>query len=420
MAVFIKGGLLIDGTGKDAIRKPVIVVEGKKILQVGTQGEVSIPDGSTVIDCENQVLMPGLIDSHCHAGEDSKRPESVTEQHKKPDPLRILRGSVSLKKDLYAGVTTMRLLGDGGGFIDKILRDAIAADEIEGPRLLVCCLPIRPSHGTAPEIAEGFGADGVEEVRKRVRQAIYYGADVIKLFTSNISNGDTHLDYLRGDLTGVAAYTKEEMQVTVEEAHRAGKKVAAHCIGGKAIQWGLEAGIDSLEHVNLIEETDIPLFLETGAFISDPNLHLFFDPVKGFESPQNKSWVWEELPSWWHEKVYKARRQTKEVMSLALQKGVKFALATDLNHGGLWLEAKYFVQEIGATPMQAIQACTKNGAECCGILEETGTIEPGKLADIISLENNPLDDITHLQNIQMVMKQGKVIRSIHEISFEIE
>jgi imidazolonepropionase-like amidohydrolase len=314
-----------------------------------------------------------------------------------------------LLQDLRCGTTTVRLLGDGGGFIDKILRDAINAGEIEGPRLLACCLPIRPSHGTAPEIAECVGADGEDEVRKRVRQAIYHGADVIKLFTSNISNGDTFLDYLRGDLTGVAAYTKEEMKVAAEEAHRAGKKVAAHCIGGKAIRWGLEAGIDSLEHVNLIEEEDIPLFLESGAFISDPNLHLFFDPVKGFESPQNRSWIWEELPDWWHQKVYKAREQTKRVMGMALKRGIKFALGTDLNHGGLWLEAKYFVQEIGASPMQAILACTRNGAECCGILDETGTVEAGKYADIITVEADPLEDITRLQDVPFVMKQGKAV-----------
>lgn len=408
MKTYIKGGWLIDGTGAEPIRDPVIVVEGKKIAQVGTAGSIEIPAGARVIDRGEEFLLPGLIDSHCHAGEDSKRGESVREQHTKPDPLRALRGYVSLNHDLQCGVTTMRLLGDGGGLIDKILRDAIEAGEITGPRLLVCCLPVRPSHGTAPEISEFTGADGVDEVRKRVRQAIYYGADVIKLFTSNISNGDTFLDYLRGDLTQVAAYTKEEMAVAAEEAHRCGKKVAAHCIGGPAIRWGLEAGVDSMEHANLIEEEDIPYFLQYGGYISDPNLHLFFDPVKGFESPHNKSWVWDELPDWWHQKVWRAREQTRRVFHKALEAGVKFALATDLNHGGLWLEAKYFVQEIGATPMQAVLACTRNGADCCGILEETGTVEAGKYADIISLTGSPLENIEHLRDVAMVMKQGEL------------
>lgn len=407
---YIKAGLLIDGTGEKVIENPVVVIEGDKIVEVGTVETVCIPEEAVVIDRKNEILLPGLIDSHSHAGEDSKRAESVGEQHSKPDPLRILRGYISLLNDLQCGVTTVRLLGDGGGFIDKILRDAIYAKEIIGPRLLVCCLPIRPSHGTAPEISECQGADGVNEVRKRVRQAIYHGADVIKLFTSNISNGDTFLDYLKGDLTQVAAYTKEEMEVAVEEAHRAGKKVAAHCIGGKAIQWGIEAGIDSMEHANLIEEEDIPYFLEHGTYISDPNLHLFFDPIKGFESPHNKSWVWEELPKWWHEKVYRARENTRRVMGKALKEGVKFALATDLNHGGLWLEAKYFVEQIGATPMEAILACTRNGAECCGILDITGTVEIGKSADIISVSANPLEKIDNLKNVTFVMKEGTIVR----------
>lgn len=145
-----------------------------------------------------------------------------------------------------------------------------------------------------------------------------------------------------------------------------GIKVAAHCIGGIAIRWGLEAGIDSMEHANLIEEEDIPYFLKHNAFISDPNLHLFFDPVKGFESPTNKTHKWEQLPAWWHEKVRKAKEQTRRVMPKALKAGVKFALGTDLNHGQLWLECKYFVQEIGATPMQAILAVTKNCSELLG------------------------------------------------------
>lgn len=409
MKTYLKGALLIDGTGKEPIKDPVIVIEDKYINQVGNIHTISIPPEANVIDRGKEILIPGLIDSHCHASLDSKRPESVREQLLKPDPLRTLRGYISLRHDLRCGVTTMRLLGDGGGFIDKILKNAINAGEIEGPRLLVSCLDIRPSHGTAPEIAELVGSDGVEEVRKRVRQAIFHGADVIKMFASNISNGDTFLDYLQGDLTQVAAYTKEEMAVAVEEAHRAGKKVAAHCIGGQAIQWGLEAGIDSLEHMNLMEEEDIPYFIKYGGYISDPNLHLFFDPEKGFESPSNKSWVWDDLPAWWHEKVRRTRAQTKRVMSKALQAGIKFALATDLNHGGLWMEAKYFVQEIGATPMQAIQACTRNGAECCGVLHECGTVESSKYADIVSLKDNPLNKIEHLKDVAMVIKEGEIV-----------
>ena len=146
------------------------------------------------------------------------------------------------------------------------------------------------------------------------------------------------------------------------------------CIGGDVVRWALEAGFASLEHANLIEE-DIPLFLKTGAYISDPNLILFFDPVRGFETPTNKTHKWEDLPEWWHEKVRRSREQTRRVMSKALKAGVKFALGTDLNHTLLWLECKYFIEEIGATNMQALFAVTRDSAELLGLADEIGTLE---------------------------------------------
>ena len=396
--------MLINGTGSEPILNGIIVVDGNKIIEVGDSGNIQIPLDAEVIDCSKETVLPGLIDSHSHAGEDSKREESVMEQHTKPDALRALRGYVSLQKDIRAGSTTIRLLGDGMGCIDRIIRDAINIGEITGPRVLAAVQAIRPTHGTAPQI--GVSADGVDQVRYYTRQAIFMGADVIKLFVSNINRGESYLDYLRGDLTQIPAFTKEEIATAVTEAHRSGIKVAVHCIGGPAVKWSLEAGVDSIEHANLIEEDDIPLFLSTGAFISDPNLHLFFDKEIGFESVGNKTHKWEDLPEWWHEKVRISREHTKRVMSKALKSGVKFALGTDLNHGELWKEAKYFVNEIEATAMQAILAITKNGAEVCGLEKEIGTLEKGKLADIISVKGNPLENIESLQNVSLVIKDG--------------
>ncbi len=405
---YVTAAWLIDCTGTSPIQNPAILVEDDRIAAIGTKQTLPPPQDAEIVDCGSGTLMAGLIDSHAHAGEDAGRAESVKQQHLQPDALRALRGSVSLYNDLMAGVTTERLLGDGTGCIDVVLRDAIQRGEIPGPRLQAAAQAIRPRHGTAPEI--GVYADGVEQVRYRVREAIFLGADVIKLFISNISRGDTYLDYLKGDLTGVAAYTKEEMEVAAQEAHRAGLKVAAHCIGGPAIRWALEAGIDSLEHVNLLEEEDIPYFLQSGGYISDPNLILFFDPVRGFETPTNKTHVWNELPTWWHDKVHLARERTRVVMNKALKAGVKFALATDLNHGKLYLECKYFVEEIGATPMQAIFAVTRDSAALLDLDKEIGTVEVGKCADIICVKGNPLESIDHLENVTMVMQQGRVVK----------
>ena len=407
---YLTGALLIDSTGATPLRDPAILVEGDRIVAVGTRETLLPPEGAKTVDCGGGTLLAGLIDAHAHAGEDSGRAESVKDQHLKPDALRAIRGSISLYNDLMAGVTTERLLGDGTGCIDVILRDAIARGEILGPRLQAAAQAIRPRHGTALEI--GVYADGVEQVRSRVREAIFLGADVIKLFVSNITRGDTYLDYLKGDLTGVAAYTKEEMAVAVEEAHRTGLKVAAHCIGGPAIRWALEAGIDSLEHVNLLQEEDIPYFLQYGGYISDPNFILFFDPELGFESPTNKTHIWNALPAWWHEKVWLARERTRAVMRKALDAGVKFALATDLNHSKLYLECKYFVEQIGATPMQALFAVTRDSATLLGLGDEIGTVECGKAADIICVSRSPLERVDHLKDVTMVMQQGRIVKRI--------
>lgn len=407
MRIAIRSKLLIDGTGKEPIENGVLVVDGNKIVDVGPPQEVSIPFDAQIIDCSNETVLPGLVDSHIHVALDSTINESVTEQHSRPESVKALRAYMSLQKDLEAGVITVRALGDGSD-VDKHVRDAINRGEIEGPRVLAAVQAIRPTHGTAPNTA--VSADGVDGVRYYTRKAIFQGADVIKLFVSNVCIGHTHLDYLRGDLTQVPAFTKDEIQVAVEEAHRAGLKVAAHAIGGPALRWALEAGVDSVEHANLIEEQDIDLFLRSGAYLSDPNLHLFFDNEIGFESDGNLTHKWSDLPDWWRNKVRIAREQTRRVQAQALKAGVKFALGTDLNHGGLWKEAKYFVEVLGATEMEAVLAITRNGAELCGLADKTGTLERGKNADIIAVGGNPLDRIDHLKDVRLVIKEGKILR----------
>lgn len=409
MKTVVKGKYLVDVINGNIIEDVHIIIEDGKIVDIKENSQNKYDDEETIIiDCGDNTLMPGLVDAHLHASLNSKREEPISLQHSQPPVVKVLRGYNSLKQDLYAGVTTVRLLGDGDGMIDKYLRDAVKEGLIEGPRILAAIQAIRPSHGTAAGI--GVIADGIDEVRKKVRETIFLGADVIKLFISNVSQGDSFLDYLKGDLTGIAAYTKEEIKVAVDTAHSVGLKVSAHCIGGPAIRWALEAGVDSLEHVNLLEEEDIKYFLDTNSYICDPNLILFFDDEIGFESQGNKSHKWDELPEWWHEKVYIAREKTQNVMKKALAEGVKFALATDLNHGLLWKEAKYFIEKLGATNAQALKAITINGAELCGLENEIGSVNIGKYADIISVQGNPLTDISALKNVSLVMKEGRVIK----------
>jgi len=404
MLVAIKAKQVIDGTGAPPIPDGVVLIEDGKILTVGSASEVQIPPSSEVINCSAWTVLPGLIDSHSHIIWRGANPErqsygSIVLQEKIPIPLKSILAYRNLLDDMSSGVTTIRSLGASAD-IDLVLRDAILAGELPGPRLLASGQPIRPTHGTANFL--GRPADGVEQVQQAVREAISKGVDVVKIFATNIQTGTGDVAYRLGDLTNVPAYTKEELAVAVEEAHRVGCRVAAHAIGGPALRWAIEVGVDSVEHANLIEEQDIEVFLKTGCVLSDPNLYLFFDSEYGFESRPN----WNTLPSWWQTKVRRAAEQTRTVQRKALAAGVTFALALDSGHGILWREAKCMVEVLEASPMEAILAVTRNGALACG-LSNVGTLEPGKHADIIAVDGDPLVDIATLANVRMVMKEGR-------------
>jgi len=397
---YIKGKLIIDGTRAVPVRDGIIVVdEAGKIREVASCGEVSVPAGAAIIDWSEFTLLPGMIDSHTHLTLGYPNGKGLVDQLQAPLPLLAIEGFMNLQRDVRSGVTTMRALGDAEG-LEVVVRDAIARQEIPGPRLLAS-VEVRPSHGTGLTTR---GADGPTTIRARIREGIHLGADLVKLFASNIKPGSDEEAYRRGDLTTVPAYTEEEIWVAVEEAHRVGVKIAVHALGGPALRWALQAGADTIEHANLLEEEEIGLFLKQGAYLSDPNLQLFFDEETGFESRK----IWTQLPVWWQEKVHLSREKTRYVHRQALKEGVKFALGTDSNHGQLWREAKYFVDVVGASPMQAIQAVTRNCADALGLEDEIGTLEPGKSADVVAIQGNPLENIVALEEVKAVMVSGTI------------
>jgi imidazolonepropionase-like amidohydrolase len=401
MTIAIRGKELIDGTGHPPIEGGIVVIEDERIVQVGGPQQVTIPPEAEVIDCSDQTLLPGLIDSHTHVVlRLSEKPESGTPSvstQMQQDTIRMaLRASMNMRLDLKSGVTTMRVLGDPEG-IDFRIRDAIAAGDIPGPRLLVAGRALRPSHGWGVEGVPP--ADGVDQIRAAVRQNIAMGADVIKIFVTNFRQGTSDEAYMKADLTRVPIYTRAEIEAAVEEAHRVGVKVAAHALGGPGLREALEAGVDSIEHANLMEEQDIELFLETGAWLSDPNLVVIFDKM-GLESL-----TWWQYPEW-QRKVSFARENTRALIPRAIKAGVRFALGVDPCHGFLWKEAQYMV-ELGISEMDVLLAITKHGAELCGVEDKVGTLEVGKLADVISVYGNPLEDIKCLQNVGLIMKAGK-------------
>jgi len=222
---------------------------------------------------------------------------------------------------------------------------------------------------------------------------------------TNVSNGDTDEDYRRGDLTQVPAYSREELFAAIGEAHDLGMKVAGHAIGGPAMRWAMEAGIDSVEHANMLEEQDIEYFVKYGTRLSDPNLQLFFDEETGFQARENYK------EDWWRTKVIEATRLTEKYMPQAVKAGVKVCLAVDSTHSFLWKEVKYLVG-LGASNTEALLAVTKNSAELLGMEDSIGTIEKGKLADIISVKGDPLKDITVLKDVSLVMKDGQQYKDL--------
>ena len=401
MKTIIKSKQLIVDPEKPPIPNGVVIVQNDRIIDVGTSESVRIPQDGKVIDCTEQTVLPGLIDSHCHITMNGRAcPEFkvlLKEQPPSDFTTAVIGGTINLQRDLASGVTTMRALGAVGD-IELRFREAIKTGEIPGPRLVICIRPLRPSHGTAYFI--GAAADGPVELRKMIRQNFSMGADVIKLFVTNVSHGNTREDYRRGDLTQVPAYTREELFAAIGEAHDLGMKVAGHAIGGPAMRWAMEAGIDSVEHANMLEEQDIEYFIKYGTRLSDPNLQLFFDKETGFQAGEDYK------KDWWRNKVVESTKLTKKYMSQAINVGVKFCLGVDSSHSFLWKEVKYLV-ELGASNSEALMAVTKNNAELLGMEDLIGTLEKGKLADIISVKGDPLKDITVLKDVSLVMKDGK-------------
>ncbi len=402
MKTVIKSKQLIADAGKPPIPQGIVVVQGQNIVAVGPAGSVEVPPDAKVIDCTAETVMPGLIDSHAHITANTKYRISLKESHTMDLPTAVLRGSMSLRSDLAAGVTTMRTLGDVAD-VELRFREAIERGEIPGPRLVIAIRALRPSHGTAQFL--GVPADGVDELRKKIRENFSQGARCAKLFVTNVMNGVTDDDYRRGDLTEVPAYSKEELQAAIGEAHFLGLRVAGHAIGGDGMRWAMAAGIDSVEHANLIEERDLEYFCKYGTYLSDPNLQLFFDKETGFESRDNFRL------DWWREKVILSRERSAKYIPEAVKAGVKVCLATDSTHSFLWKEAKY-LKQIGVSTQDTLMALTKNSADLLAMSDRIGTLEPGKFADIISVKGDPYADITVLKDVALVMKAGQQFQNL--------
>ncbi|HLW60334.1 MAG TPA: amidohydrolase family protein [bacterium] len=381
----IKARRIIDGTGRPPIERGVVLVEGERITAVGREADLPIPQGAEVIDCGGQTLLPGFVDAHSHASIVPGLGDQIGQLRQPPVP-QLLRAIQNLRLDLRSGVTTMRVVGEEH-FIDVDLRGAIAAGTLPGPRLLVATRPItaRNGHGAALTYS-----DGEDEIRKRIRENVARGADLIKLFMTGGTSS-------KGTSTRWYAYTPHEVQVAVEEAHRNNKPIAVHAHGGPGVKICIDAGVDTIEHGKLCDPDDFVAMRKRGTWLVTNNA------VSGHPDGIEKGDAHE--PSIMA-KLKEARARSQETFRSVLESGVRWALGTDSMHGLMWWEIAQVV-EWGADRHDAIQAATRRAAEAIGLANEVGTLEPGKLADVISVDANPLEDISSLRRVGLILQGGR-------------
>ncbi len=398
----VRCGWLIDGRGGEPIQNAVVIIKNDRIQSVGSQ----IPPGATAVDLSDKFVMPGFIDCHTHVTmllEGNWR----YRQFEDSAALTALKATRYAREMLDGGFTTCRNVG-AREFTDVALRDAINAGYIVGPRLFVSGHAIgitgghcdtngfRPDVLHSCEIIECGVADGPDEVRRAVRYQIKYGADVIKTCATGgvLSTGDG---------VGATQYSIEELRVLVEEAAKAGRKVAAHAHGNEGIKIAIRAGVASIEHGSVLDDEAIALMLEHGTYLV-PTLSAGFAVTRLANEGK--------LPDGLAKKALEIAPKMNVSFAKAVAAGVKIAFGTDVGvfpHREAAMEFRLMVKH-GMTPMNAILAATRNAADLLGKSDELGSVEPGKFADLVAVDTNPLTDITALQHVTFVMKGGKIIK----------
>jgi imidazolonepropionase-like amidohydrolase len=406
-ATVIRAGTLIDGTGGAPVKNVVILVQGDRIAAVGPS--VPIPPGATVVDLSGATVLPGFIDAHVHlvgrtVGDGDWQHARLTEL---PSEL-VLLGAAHAYQTLEAGFTTVRNVGSPG-FGDIALRNAIDAGWVPGPRIVAAGILfgitgghcdatdglIPRIHGHEAGIAEGV-ADGIDEARQAVRYMVKYGADLIKICATG---GVLSLT----DSAGLQQYTEEEMRTIVETAALLQRKVAAHAHGTAGIKSAVRAGVASIEHGSILDEEAVQLMRQHGTYLV-PTL------LAGYTVESLA--LAKKLPAPVAVKALAIAPRMRNSFKLALNAGVKIALGTDagvMAHGTNAREFELMVK-YGMTPMQAIQAGTLSAATLLGREGEVGSLQAGKLADIVAVKGDPLQDILVLQQVDFVMKGGAVVK----------
>ena len=393
--LLIRAGQVFTATDRDPLLKDAWVrVEGDRIVEV-TSAEPRAASDATRIDAPDATLLPGLIDCHVHFAM-SGGPDWLSEM-KEPYATSCWRAAIHARNTLQAGFTSVRTLGGRDG-ADPALRDAQASGLVEGPRIVATNLVICMTGGHGAWI--GREADGPEDVRKAVREQLKAGADCIKL----IATGGVMTP---GVEPGAQQLTEAELRAGVEEAHKAGVTTAAHAHGSDGIEAAVRAGIDSIEHGSFMTDQTIDLMKQRGTFFS-----VTLCSSEGFFNAPPGS-----VADWAMAKAARVRAAMDDSFRRAYAAGVRLVLGTDAGtpynrHGDNAREMALMVK-LGADPLDALRAGTRNSAELLGKLDEIGTIEAGKLADLVLCRGDVLADIDRLcspDNIRLVVQGGRIVR----------
>jgi imidazolonepropionase-like amidohydrolase len=396
--IAIRAARMIDGRAGAVIAPAVMVIRGNKIESIGG----AVPADAETIDLGDATLLPGLIDAHTHVllQGDVTTADYDEQLFRESMPYRALRASRAARIALEHGFTALRdLETEGAMYTDVDIKRAINNGVIPGPRMFVStrALSVTGGYGPsgyAPEIIHPMGVqivDGAESARKAVREQIAHGADWIKVYADR-----SYFVQKDGSLSSIPTFTPEEMKAIVDEAHRLRHKVAAHAMARPGVENSLNAGVDSIEHGIAIPDDLLDIMAAKGVYLC-PTL-----TVTEYVAP-GRGGVWAKIPQY-----------HRDTFQRALRKGVKIAFGTDAG-GFPWdavNEAKEFEYETsyGMTPMQAIQSATRIAADLLGMSDQIGTLEGGKLADIVAVPGNPLSDITAMERVAFVMKNGVIYK----------
>ena len=404
----IRAAQLIDGTGTAPKKDFEVLVLEDRIAAIGPRDAIDAPSETEVVDLGRRTITPGMVDAHMHFfGVPSDQLNLLATER---EAYRVLRAAGEARKMLEAGITAARCLGSS---IGPDLRRAINEGHVPGPRLMAAGEFICSTSGTWDHIALPIDwarsldmiADGVEGVREVVRRRVRRGSSVIKVGLSKGGVDDRYHPWGDDPLNQVASYSLEEVKSLVAEAHLNKLKVSAHCIGDEAVRYALDGGVDVIEHGYGITEDTRKRLVDENALVVSTIAQLYYHRAAYDEFHYAD----------WQQAIFERHiRQMRTDFEKGLREGVRYALGTDLvgapTHP-LWMGAREFefAVEWGMDPIQAIAAGTSVSAEALGLERHIGTIETGKLADIIAMDGDPSRDITELQRVNFVMFGGNVV-----------